>query len=49
MKFLIALDRVLGFEGMTETTNMGGAYNCDPDDHTGETGTENPDGGVFYN
>lgn len=38
----------LGFEGMTETTNMGGAYNCDPDDHTGETGTENEDGGVFY-
>lgn len=38
----------LGFEGMTETTNMGGAYDCDPDDHTGETGTENPDGGVFY-
>lgn len=38
----------LGFEGMTETTNMGGAYGCDPDDHTGETGTENPDGGVFY-
>lgn len=30
------------------TTNMGGAYNCDPDDHTGETGTENADGGVFY-
>lgn len=40
--------RTLGFEGMTETTNMGGAYDCDPDDHTGETGTENPDGGVFY-
>lgn len=40
--------RVLGFEGMTETTNMGGAYDCDPDDHTGETGTENPEGGVFY-
>ena len=39
---------VLGFEGMTETTNMGGAYNCDPDDHTGDTGTENTDGGVFY-
>ncbi len=38
----------LGFEGMTETTNMGGAYNCDPGDHTGETGTENTDGGVFY-
>lgn len=38
----------LGFEGMTETTNMGGAYDCDPDDHTGETGTENADGGVFY-
>ena len=38
----------LGFDGMTETTNMGGAYDCDPDDHTGETGTENPDGGVFY-
>ena len=38
----------LGFEGMTETTNMGGAYDCDPDDHTGDTGTENPDGGVFY-
>lgn len=40
--------KVLGFEGMTETTNMGGAYDCDPDDHTGETGTENTDGGVFY-
>ena len=46
--------RVLGFEGMTDpnlensTTNMGGAYDCDPDDHTGETGTENADGGVFY-
>lgn len=40
--------RVLGFEGMTETTNMGGAYDCDPDDTTGETGTENTDGGVFY-
>lgn len=39
---------VLGFDGMTETTNMGGAYNCDPDDHTGDTGTENTDGGVFY-
>lgn len=39
---------ILGFEGMTETTNMGGAYDCDPDDHTGETGTENSDGGVFY-
>lgn len=38
----------LGFDGMTETTNMGGAYDCDPDDHTGETGIENPDGGVFY-
>ena len=38
----------LGFEGMTETTNMGGAYNCSPGDHTGDTGTENPDGGVFY-
>lgn len=38
----------LGFDGMTETTNMGGAYDCDPDDHTGETGTENPDGGVFF-
>lgn len=38
----------LGFDGMTETTNMGGAYDCDPDDHTGETGQENPDGGVFY-
>lgn len=30
------------------TTNMGGAYDCSPDDETGETGTENPDGGVFY-
>lgn len=46
--------KVFGFEGMTDpniensTTNMGGAYDCDPDDHTGETGTENPDGGVFY-
>ena len=40
--------RTLGFEGMTETTNMGGAYDCEPGDHTGETGTENPDGGVFY-
>lgn len=38
----------LGFEGMTETTNMGGAYDCSPNDHTGSTGTENPDGGVFY-
>ena len=47
--------RILGFEGMTtvpktenSTTNMGGAYNCEPDDHTGETGTENADGGTFY-
>lgn len=30
------------------TTNMGGAYNCQPDDTEGTTGTENPDGGVFY-
>lgn len=30
------------------TTNMGGAYDCQEGDETGETGTENPDGGVFY-
>lgn len=48
LSFVGSWARTLGFEGMTETTNMGGAYNCDPDDHTGETGTENPDGGVFY-
>lgn len=48
MDFQADWSRILGFEGMTETTNMGGAYNCDPDDHTGETGTENADGGVFY-
>lgn len=40
---------VLGFDGMTETTNMGGTYDNDPDDHEGTTGIENPDGGVFYN
>lgn len=47
--------RILGFEGMTtvpktenSTTNMGGTYDCDPDDHTGETGIENDDGGTFY-
>lgn len=30
------------------TTNMGGAYDCQEGDTTGETGTENEDGGVFY-
>lgn len=40
---------VLGFDGMTETTNMGGTYNNNPGDHEGTTGIENPDGGVFYN
>ena len=48
ISFATTWETTLGFEGMTETTNMGGAYDCDPDDHTGETGTENPDGGVFY-
>ena len=48
IEFVAGWNTILGFEGMTETTNMGGAYNCDPGDETGETGTENPDGGVFY-
>lgn len=33
---------ILGFEGMTETTNMGGTYT------SGGQEIENPDGGVFY-
>lgn len=40
--------RTLGFEGMTETTNMGGTYNNADGDTEGTTGIENPDGGVFY-
>ncbi|MBQ2395658.1 MAG: DUF2612 domain-containing protein, partial [Bacteroidales bacterium] len=48
LQFSTDWTRTLGFEGMTETTNMGGTYNNAAGDTEGTTGIENPDGGVFY-